>query len=326
MMSMSSTDPGDRSAAEIEREVDRERERVSDTIEALQSKVSMQNVVDQVASAVSEHGGEVSRNIGRALRDNPLPAILTGVGLAWLMASSGSRPSRQHEDWEDRYPTTPPRDYGSAGSARDEEPTYPGYGSSELGGTVASEREGLSLRERANEWGEGVSEAASGVYEAAKGALGETGNALSGARHSAYRAGGRAQRWSGRQADDVQDRLQTGLEQHPLALGGIAFAIGAALGAVLPRTRAEDELVGPHADRLKASATEIASSEANKAMAVASAVVEEGKQIAEEVAGQLPDGETAIERTREAAVGVAERLRSAAQSEADRQKLGDPSP
>ena len=169
-----------------------------------------------------------------------------------------------------------------------------------------------------------MSDAASGVYEAAKGALGEAGDALSGARHGAYRAGGRAQRWSGRQASDVQDRLQTGLEQHPLALGGIAFAIGAALGAVLPRTRAEDELVGPHADRLKASATEIASSEANKAMAVASAVVEEGKQIAEEAAGQLPDGETTIERTREAVVGVADRLRTAAETEAERQKLGDP--
>ena len=108
-----STDPGAQSAAELEREVDRERERVSDTIGALQSKLSMDSVVEQVARAVSEHGGEVGRNLGRALRDNPLPAILTGVGLVWLMAGSGSR-SRYDEDWDDRppepyYPREPAR-------------------------------------------------------------------------------------------------------------------------------------------------------------------------------------------------------------------------
>ena len=45
--------------------------------------------------------GEVSRNLGRSLRDNPLAALLTGVGLAWLMAGSG-RPRDDAEDWDDR--------------------------------------------------------------------------------------------------------------------------------------------------------------------------------------------------------------------------------
>ena len=105
-------------------------------------------------------------------------------------------------------------------------------------------------------------------------------------------------------------------------LGGIAFAIGAALGAALPHTRAEDELVGPHADRVKQKAGEIASTEADKAMAVASAVIDEGKQIvgeaADTLARKLPDGETLAERTREATLDAADRLRTAGEIEAER--------
>ena len=89
LMAEFSTNPGDRSVGELEREVDRERERVSATIDELQARASVGSLVDQLVKAVGENGGEVSRNLGRSLRDNPLAALLTGVGLAWLMAGSG---------------------------------------------------------------------------------------------------------------------------------------------------------------------------------------------------------------------------------------------
>ena len=94
------TNPGDRSVTELEREVDRERERVSATIDELQSRASVGSLVDQVVKSVGENGGEVSRNLGRSLRDNPLAALLTGVGLAWLMAGSG-KPRDEGRDWEE---------------------------------------------------------------------------------------------------------------------------------------------------------------------------------------------------------------------------------
>ena len=100
LMAEFSTNPGDRSVTELEREVDRERERVSATIDELQARASVGSLVDQLVKAVGENGGEVSRNLGRSLRDNPLAALLTGVGLAWLMAGSG-RPRDEGADWED---------------------------------------------------------------------------------------------------------------------------------------------------------------------------------------------------------------------------------
>jgi Protein of unknown function (DUF3618) len=59
-MSTSSTNLGNRSAAEIEAEVNHERERVADTIGALHSKLSVKSLVDEMRHAVAEHGGEIA--------------------------------------------------------------------------------------------------------------------------------------------------------------------------------------------------------------------------------------------------------------------------
>lgn len=90
-MAANTTDPGSRSAAEIEREVDAERAKVSRTIDALQDKMSVGSVMDQFVQVMGTHGGDVARNLGRQVRDNPLPLLLTGIGLAWLMAGGGPR-------------------------------------------------------------------------------------------------------------------------------------------------------------------------------------------------------------------------------------------
>jgi hypothetical protein len=102
-MATPSTDPGNRGVSELERDVDAERARVSETLDALQAKASISNVFDEIVRAVGQNGGEVSRNLGRTLRDNPLPVILTGVGLAWLMAGSGGRSRDYSADYPDEW-------------------------------------------------------------------------------------------------------------------------------------------------------------------------------------------------------------------------------
>ena len=130
------TNPGDRSVTELEREVDRERERVSATIDELQSRASVGSLVDQVVKAVGENGGEVSRNLGRSLRDNPLAALLTGVGLAWLMAGSG-RPRDEAQNWDDRI--SDDLRYGRDRLSETPMPGASSYGSSAEGAWPRSE-------------------------------------------------------------------------------------------------------------------------------------------------------------------------------------------
>jgi uncharacterized protein DUF3618 len=89
-------------------------------------------------------------------------------------------------------------------------------------------------------------------------------------------------------------------EENPigLALGGVAA--GFLAGMLLPRTRMEDERIGPIADQVK-----------EKALETGQEAVERGK----DVAGQVT--EQAVETAKEAGQEQAEELRSSAQENAE---------
>jgi hypothetical protein len=53
------------------------------------------------------------------------------------------------------------------------------------------------------------------------------------------------------QADRLRGGYQQVVAEQPLALGAVGLAIGAVLGALAPRTRQEDRILGPARDRLK---------------------------------------------------------------------------
>ena len=81
------TDPGSRSPAELEREVRESRADVERTLDAIQDRLSPGQLVDQVAHYLRDNGGEFARNFGDTVRQNPVPVVLVGVGLAWMMFS-----------------------------------------------------------------------------------------------------------------------------------------------------------------------------------------------------------------------------------------------
>ncbi len=88
----------DDSPEALEREVDAERTRVAETLDALQDKMSVGNIVDDVVRSFSRYGGDMASNLGRQVRQNPLPLLITGVGLVWLMSSSGRDRARYARD------------------------------------------------------------------------------------------------------------------------------------------------------------------------------------------------------------------------------------
>lgn len=86
-----STDTDNRTPESIERDIARTREQMSATIDQLQSKMSPGQLLDQGLDYLRSSGaGDFGSNLGRSVRDNPLPVALVGVGLAWLMASGRS--------------------------------------------------------------------------------------------------------------------------------------------------------------------------------------------------------------------------------------------
>jgi hypothetical protein len=330
------TNPGNRDVADLERDVDAEREQVSQTIDALQAKADLGNVVDQIVKAVGKNGGEVSRNLGRTLRDNPLPALLTGVGLAWLMAGSG-RPAYRYgrdyagpdyDDWEssdDEY-----RYRGFSGVATGRISSAPSYVGSD-GEAPSSDTPGIGERAAsvANDLRDRAAGTASDLRAKAEDTAQGTRDMARDVGEAARMRASAARRRTSRLGHDAQERVDDMMQDQPLVLGALALAVGAAIGGALPRSRAEDRMFGEHADRAKDEIRSLAESEGRKVKATAEAVADEARSIADESVSEagerLPSGSEIVDKADRRAREAADRLKQAGSSEAERQNLGGPS-
>jgi hypothetical protein len=117
-----------RRTEEIKGEIEQTREDMAETIDAIQDKLRPRNIVanatERVKAATKEgartmadYAGEAAENVMHhtrdtaggfmhTIRDNPVPAALVGVGVAWLMTNAsrarrddGWRARRDHSDW-----------------------------------------------------------------------------------------------------------------------------------------------------------------------------------------------------------------------------------
>ncbi len=99
-----------RSTEEIEHDIERERAGLTDTLDNLQDRFSIEHVARQFSDQFREHGGDIGRSVSEAVKRNPVALALTGVGLAWLMLGDRSGGRDRHEgvrrlgraDYDDR--------------------------------------------------------------------------------------------------------------------------------------------------------------------------------------------------------------------------------
>lgn len=71
----------------IARDLDKTRSSVNETLDALQARLSPGQMLDRTLAFVRENGGEFVGNLGQSVKQNPVPTLVTGIGLAWLMAA-----------------------------------------------------------------------------------------------------------------------------------------------------------------------------------------------------------------------------------------------
>lgn len=285
----STTDPGNRSSAELEREVEGTRARLTDTIEELRERVSPGQLFEQAIDYARGAGGtEMLRNLGRSVRDNPMPLLLIGAGIGWLMLSDNRSGNNRYSDYDDsRRALPPPMPYtGSSGyqDASDMISTSEGTGMHGSGGPSMTERASQTaagLRDRvgdtASRAGETASDAWRGVAGTASAAASTVSNTASRVTDGASHLAGRAADAAGgawRSASDTaaslgsrtaettqrlrerashlghqgRSGLETMMRDQPLLLGILGLAVGAAFGAALPRSETEDRLLGETRD------------------------------------------------------------------------------
>jgi gas vesicle protein len=79
---------------QFEREAEETRRQLAGTLDELRDRITPGRVADQLIDYTREgSAAEFLRNIGREVRENPMPLVLIGIGIAWLMVAS-NRTSR----------------------------------------------------------------------------------------------------------------------------------------------------------------------------------------------------------------------------------------
>ena len=81
-------------SARLEREAEETLWQLSGTLEELRARMTPGRVVDQVIDYTRDSAAtDLLRNIGREVRQNPMPLVLVGIGILWLLLAS-NRTSR----------------------------------------------------------------------------------------------------------------------------------------------------------------------------------------------------------------------------------------
>jgi ElaB/YqjD/DUF883 family membrane-anchored ribosome-binding protein len=241
---------------ELKRDVEQAKTKVKDEIDGARYAVR-EATVGKVEHMVHRARNEV-RDVGVSMtdrvRENPIPVALIGLGAAWLLMSSRSSGPRRFNRYErayrfenDEYGERP----GSYTGARSMGSRIAGAGEDvrNRAGDLASE-----ARDKASHVVEDVRDKASHMVEDVRDkAAHVAGDVRFRASHAMEGARERAIHFAdeGRmRARHVGERANHMWEENPLAIGAVAFAVGAAIGLALPTSRAEDRIFGQAKERL----------------------------------------------------------------------------
>ncbi|MFC7054164.1 DUF3618 domain-containing protein [Hansschlegelia quercus] len=240
-----------RSTSELERDAERTRAELSSTLDEIRARMEPGRVVDQAFAYARNNGGsDFVRNAATQARDNPLPVLLIGAGLAWLM--SGRKPA--------------------AG---------PSLGALHGGGVRTAHDARDLTSSAAAAVGDAMSSASAGMRDAL--GAGKSGVEGVGAKvGSLASSAGDTLQTGGARIGDAVSELQRLCTENPIAVGAIGLAIGAALGAALPGTETENRLMGSEADELKSALKAKADEQLERGERAMQAGLEEAKKPTDE--------------------------------------------
>lgn len=340
---------------EIKASIENTRSEMSETINAIQDKLSISNITAQVKEEVTgqisgayetvkhalfgatlgkaggffgkmskttnefleDYGPAISQagtTVVRSAKSNPIPFALIGLGVGMLLLGGGKKKTRKVKSYRrvsdrnrsedldyDNYQSggSTTRSYystdssstdssltGSGATAR----SYTGGTTEQTGGSSSGSNRESTASKAYNRVGSAASSAASSVSGAASSAASSVSSAASSAASTVSNAASSALSGVSSAASSVGSGTKQAarfaadqIEENPIAISGIAFALGTVVGLAIPSTDTENALLGEYRENLVQKAQEAAGGVIEKVQQVAGEV---GKTVQEEAKAQ----------------------------------------
>lgn len=243
---------------QIAAEIEQTRAEMSETINAIQERLSPQHLADQAKDAVYEATIGTAKGVGsnmlETIKQNPLPAAIAALSIGWLFRkSSGMNNQSQSGNRQGRQSYQQYQPYEQYAY----EPRYR---------SAAYDDRSAGITDRVGDVAENVKERVGDV----------AGNVKDQAQHVASNVRNQAEHYGDQameQVEEARDWLQQTMHTNPMALGAVALALGTAVGIALPGTPVENRVMGEARESLVEKVQETASQTIDKVQNVAKEVV-----------------------------------------------------
>ena len=288
----------------IERDLQQTRARMDNRLTELQARLSPGQVLDDVMDYFrGSEGADFTRNLMDSVRNNPLPAALTGIGLTWLMASN-PRPQPQAPAVEKPAPAMPASNGDWAATAVPANPRWTSRTDFDRhisdaeqkvvrqsdeaedafrGRLVDARAMVLGVVRQAHDtletfgkrvqdaWQSASDSLADGAHELRDWASEAAGHLLGKAPGANGQAPG-----VGRSPQPAGGNLLATITDNPMLLGAIGLALGALLGGIVPQADQEQAALGDIAGKARAAARDLAQEAVDRGGKVAQQVLDAG--------------------------------------------------
>jgi hypothetical protein len=240
--------------------------------------------VEDMATRAGDVMNDTRDSLLQTIRNNPLPAALTGIGIMWLLMNRSNAAADRSRR----------RSFDEGGGRAVDGPRHAaGHLVDQVGSAVESASSAVgALAHRASDT---ASSALHTATDVAGHLAGQTSEAAGQIVHQASEAAGhlaeQAQQVAGQVASGarssarrVEHALKDTLHERPMVLGAVALAAGAAVGLSLPRSDREDALMGEARDQLLHKAQEVTGEAAHAVQELTTKTAETAKNALKEAA------------------------------------------
>jgi hypothetical protein len=333
----------------IRSDIDTTRQRMDNTLDALGERLQGRHLLDEIIGffrsdpngegkvaqfreKVSQSASSAAHAVADTVKANPMPALLIGAGVVWMVYASQRKNSNGGRDYQYEYDDEETGGMAGRSSLYDPDASYDrpldypagttserSFGDEETGFTVSGNENapagilatGESKLEQVKEKASGATRQVKEKIAAAGQQVRETTRAIG---ERAREIGTRAQESARHAYTATRERVVTTADQHPIEVGLACLAAGVAAGLALPTPPPVNRLAGPAMDRIR-QRTRDAGAE----------ILEKGKRVANAAGAAIKSEAEAqglsIDRLREKSGAVASRAKNAVAESAQREGI-----